>query len=509
MAAPSKKFHILPHVTVFLLLASLPVFQAKDFEKGSESEHVQEVKSPSEAAKHPPAKNTPQATRPESLESTQSGKSRDHIYGTLNLRERKKATKDFKHRETVMKKTLQDLLAIYKSSIEPLEIAYRFSDLNKDALLESEIMAKPLILLLGPWSAGKTSMINYLLEIEDAPEKLHTGAEPTTSDFFIIQHGPKYKTVKGMQLVADQKNSFASLEKLGLHFLERLKGIELPSEILELVTIVDTPGILENRKQQERGYPFNEVIQWFLQRSSVIYLVFDPTKMEVGTELENIFNQLKGYDAKIKILLNKADTITQQELMKVYGALFWNLAPIVKSVEPPRVYIGSFWSKAKIDHPMYRLFLEEETALLVDLNQVVENQVENKVAYIRTHAYLVRLHALTVDSFMRTYENHKSLIFNNDKLWQEIVNEPDKFGVFQEVMVNTEMSIHDTPRAETYLHFFRINTLNIFARLKSHCTFFSGCAIDKISAAITKELPQLLAYLKENVSQGHCTKDTC
>ena len=23
--------------------------------------------------------------------------------------------------------------------------------------------------------------------------------------------------------------------------------------------VVDTPGIIENRKQQERGYPFNEV----------------------------------------------------------------------------------------------------------------------------------------------------------------------------------------------------------------------------------------------------------
>ena len=49
---------------------------------------------------------------------------------------------------------------------------------------------------------------------------------------------------------------------------------------------MDSPGIIENKKQQERGYPFNEVCQWFIDRAQLIFLVFDPTKLDIGSELE-------------------------------------------------------------------------------------------------------------------------------------------------------------------------------------------------------------------------------
>ena len=38
-----------------------------------------------------------------------------------------------------------------------------------------EIRAKPLVLMVGPWSTGKTTMINYLLGIENDRHLLHTG----------------------------------------------------------------------------------------------------------------------------------------------------------------------------------------------------------------------------------------------------------------------------------------------------------------------------------------------
>lgn len=71
-------------------------------------------------------------------------------------------------------------------------------------------------------------------------------------------------------------------------FLERFQGTEIPSKLLEKVTLVDTPGIIENKKQQERGYPFNEVCQWFIERAQLVFLVFDPSKLDMGSELEVI-----------------------------------------------------------------------------------------------------------------------------------------------------------------------------------------------------------------------------
>lgn len=70
------------------------------------------------------------------------------------------------------------------------------------------------------------------------------------------------------------------------NFLERFQGIEIPSKLLQRVTLVDTPGIIENKKQQERGYPFNDVCKWFIDRAQLIFLVFDPSKLDIGSELE-------------------------------------------------------------------------------------------------------------------------------------------------------------------------------------------------------------------------------
>lgn len=66
-------------------------------------------------------------------------------------------------------------------------------------------------------------------------------------------HGEKPRTIEGIVMAADSSRSFSPLEKFGQGFLERLVGFEMPHKLLERVTLVDTPGIIENRKQQERG----------------------------------------------------------------------------------------------------------------------------------------------------------------------------------------------------------------------------------------------------------------
>ncbi|XP_073648484.1 sarcalumenin isoform X1 [Tursiops truncatus] len=428
---------------------------------------------------------------------------RSHIEKTLMLNE-DKPTDDYSV-------VLQRLRKIYHSSIKPLEQSYKYNELRQHEITDGEITSKPMVLFLGPWSVGKSTMINYLLGLENTRYQLYTGAEPTTSEFTVLMHGPKLKTIEGIVMAADSARSFSPLEKFGQNFLEKLIGIEVPHKLLERVTFVDTPGIIENRKQQERGYPFNDVCQWFIDRADLIFVVFDPTKLDVGLELEMLFRQLKGRESQIRIILNKADNLAMQMLMRVYGALFWSLAPLINVTEPPRVYVSSFWPYDYKPDTHWDLFLREEISLLEDLNQVIENRLENKIAFIRQHAIRVRIHALLVDRYLQTYKDKMTFFSDGELVFKDIVEDPDKFYIFKTILAKTNVSKFDLPNREAYKDFFGINPISSFKLLSQQCSYMGGCFLDKIERAITQELPSLLGSLGLGKNPGalNCDKTGC
>ncbi|KAJ8367101.1 hypothetical protein AAFF_G00331050 [Aldrovandia affinis] len=398
--------------------------------------------------------------------------------------------------------SLTKLHKIYRAAIKPMEQAYRYNELRQHEVSEAEISSKPLVLFLGPWSVGKSSMINYLLGLHETPHQLYTGAEPTTGEFTVITHGQKYRTIEGIVMAADSSRNFSPLEKFGQGFLEKLIGIEMPNKLLERVNFVDTPGIIENRKQQERGYPYSDVCQWFIDRADLIFLVFDPTKLDVGLELELLFQQLKGRESQIRIILNKADNIATQELMRVYGALFWNMAPLINVTEPPRVYVSSFWPYEYAPDTTRELFVKEETSLMEDLNQVIENRLENKIAFIRQHGIRVRIHALLVDRYVQTFRDKMGFFSDPDAVFKEIVDDPDKFYIFKSILAKTNISKFDLPSSDAYRDFFGINPIAGFKQLSSQCSWTGVCLLEKIETAITNELPALLSSVSPGADPG-------
>ncbi|XP_078096625.1 sarcalumenin isoform X2 [Mustelus asterias] len=428
---------------------------------------------------------------------------RHHIDKTLRLNE-KTPSDDFSG-------VLQRLRKIYHTAIRPLEQAYKYNELRQHEITDGEIVSKPMVLFLGPWSVGKSTMVNYLLGLDETIYQLYTGAEPTTSEFTVLMHGSKIRTIEGIVMAADSARSFSPLEKFGQNFLEKLVGIELPHKLLERVTVVDTPGIIENRKQQERGYPFNDVCQWFIDRADLIFVVFDPTKLDVGLELEMLFRQLKGRESQIRIILNKADNVATQELMRVYGALFWSLAPLINVTEPPRVYVSSFWPYEYQPDTNQNLFLKEEVSLLEDLNQVIENRLENKIAFIRQHAIRVRIHALLVDRYLQTFKEKMTFFSDPELVFNEILDEPDKFYIFKSILAKTNVSKFDLPNPNVYKDFFGINSIHTFKLLSAQCSYMGGCLLEKIERIITHELPALLGAITagKNPSLSSCDVTGC
>uniref|UniRef100_A0A3Q3FFI8 Sarcalumenin n=1 Tax=Labrus bergylta TaxID=56723 RepID=A0A3Q3FFI8_9LABR len=410
---------------------------------------------------------------------------RSHIENTLRLAAAEPSAE--------FSAAMKTLLSTYHNAIKPMEQAFKYNELRQHEVTDGEVTSKPMVLFLGPWSVGKSSMINYLLGLHGTSQQLYTGAEPTTSEYTVIMHGDKFKTIEGIVMAADSSRSFSPLEKFGQGFLERLVGIEMPHKLLERVTFVDTPGIIENRKQQERGYPYNEVCQWFIDRADLIFLVFDPTKLDVGGELEMLFKQMKGRESQIRLILNKADSLTTQDLMRVYGALFWSMAPLINATEPPRVYVSSFWPQDYTADTSRGLFIKEETSLLEDLNQVIENQIENKIAFIRQHAIRVRIHALLVDRYLQTYYDKLGWFSDPYEVFQDIVNDPDKYYIFKSILAKTNVSKFDLPDKEAYQDFFGVNPVSGFKQLSYHCSWSAGCLLENIERAITHTLPALLS----------------
>ncbi|KAK5639708.1 hypothetical protein RI129_012200 [Pyrocoelia pectoralis] len=378
---------------------------------------------------------------------------RDHVAQLLKL---DTESEDF---DKVSQKTseilLKDLKKLYENAIRPLETLYKYRDLS---------------------------------------------AEPSPAYFNILMYGEEPEILDGTELAADY--TFSGLQKFGQGLEERLKGYKFPSKLLEKVNIVEIPGILEVRKQVSRIFPFNDACQWFIDRADIIFLVYDPSKLDVGPETEAILDQLKGREHQSRILLNKADQVKPEELMRVQGALIWNISPLMSSAQPPVMYTTSLWSQPYEQWAPVRLLQAQERAFLRDLRSAIDKRIDNKIASARRFAVRVRNHAKMVDCYLTTYYNHKSVFGNRKQVSDEIINHPQDYHIYEGLSTLTNISRYDLPDPDVYRDFFRLNALYDFQQLSSTCTYFRGCPINRLDVAIAYDLPELVGKHKRLIESA-------
>jgi len=158
-------------------------------------------------------------------------------------------------------------------------LAPEYASQARDALFHAD---NPyLMVLVGAFNAGKSSIINALLGAADV---MPVGPVPTTDRITILRYG-------------DNSQRLASGD---------VDTVLYPAPILQRVSLVDTPGlesVFQTHETQTRK---------FLHRADVVLYVMLATQAMSADSLESL-THLREYGKKVILIVNQIDLLTPEE----------------------------------------------------------------------------------------------------------------------------------------------------------------------------------------------------
>jgi hypothetical protein len=257
--------------------------------------------------------------------------------------------------------------------------------------------------------------------------------------------------------------------------------------VLEKISIVDTPGVLSGEKQRiGRSYDFPQVVEWFAQRADRILLLFDAHKLDISDEFKAAIEALRGHDEKIRVVLNKADMVGPQQLMRIYGALMWSLGKVIKTPEVMRVYIGSFWDRPLREEANRKLFQAEQSDLLADLRSLPRNSALRKVNEFVKRARLAKVHAYIIAHL----KEEMPVLWGKSKKQERLIDGlPDEF---RKIHRKHLLPPGDFPNVKRFQTRLRDYDLSDMYKLKPKM-------LEKLERVLSHDIPELMKLLPGNV----------
>lgn len=393
-------------------------------------------------------KNNPFATKAMAESLKEVAERTGNTYPTKTPGRRNPGSNPRGHRMSAAQATgvVDALKEIYKTKVRPVEEALKFGSFYSPLLTDGDFEGKPNVLLLGQYSTGKTTFIKHLLGTEYPG--CNIGPEPTTDRFVVVTHGREPRVTPGQTLAVQTDKPFTGLSNFGSAFLSKFQASSCDAKLLEEVTIIDTPGVLSGEKQRiDRGYSFVHVCEWFAARSDVILLLFDPHKLDISDEFKSVIASLRGHDDKVRVVLNKADQVSAQQLMRVYGALMWSLGKVFNTPEVCKVYVGSFNDKplnTENNQLGAELFEKEQGDLKRDLLDIPQRSCDRKV-----NEFVKRVRACVTHAKIMTHLRGKMpLMAGHESKQKKLLGRLDK--EFEECVHSHQIPKGDLPKERRF-----------------------------------------------------------
>ena len=246
--------------------------------------------------------------------------------------------------------------------------------------LSAVLKWKPIVLILGNYSSGKSTLINEIL----GHDVQRTGQAPTDDSFTVISSPPKGeepRTIPGATLVNDDSMPFTSFKSYGEQFVTHFRMKEVDSELLQDLAIIDSPGMLDSVTERDRGYDYLGVLADLTRLADLVVLMFDPHKAgtikETYTTIRDTLPQTSREDRVVFVMSRIDECDNLGDLVRSYGTLCWNLSQMTGRKDIPWIYMT--YSESASEKPgSLEIWGEERT----QLKQKIKDAPKMRISHI-------------------------------------------------------------------------------------------------------------------------------
>lgn len=231
--------------------------------------------------------------------------------------------------------------------------------------LEAVLKWKPVVLILGNYSSGKSTLVNELL----GGDVQRTGQAPTDDSFTVLtapDQNEQSGMVPGATLVNDDALPFTAFKGYGDQLVSHFLMKQIDCDVLENLAVIDTPGMLDSVTEKGRGYDFPGVVGEFAKLADLVVLMFDPHKAgtikETYTTIRSTLPETSEEDRILFVMSRIDECDNLSDLIRSYGTLCWNLSQMTGRKDIPRIYL-TFAPEVARDTQGLDIWMEERAQL--------------------------------------------------------------------------------------------------------------------------------------------------